>query len=106
MEGDACPICGVDIGPGHSSQIFEGISYCTSCPRHLSSLSASVGELTEKNGIALSEIEIYEHMASKNSRPSKKELIPSMLRVLGYEERDGKIVSILCQRCRGSCRES
>ena len=48
-------------------------------------------ELTEKNGIALSEIEIYEHMASKNSRPSKKELIPSMLRVLGFEERDGKL---------------
>jgi len=90
MEGDACPICGVDIGPGHSSQIFEGISYCTSCPRHLSSLSASVGELTEKNGIAPSEIEIYEHMASRNSRPPKKEFIPSMLQVLGFVKRDGK----------------
>ena len=47
-------------------------------------------ELTEKNGIAPSEAEIYEHMASKNSRPPKKEFIPSMLRVLGFEERDGK----------------
>jgi hypothetical protein len=53
-------------------------------------LRASVGELTEKNGIAPSETEIYEHMASKNSRPPKKEFIPSMLRVLGFEERDGK----------------
>jgi hypothetical protein len=89
-EAATCPVCEVDIGPGHSSQIFEGISYCTSCPRHLSSLRASVGELIEKNGIAPSEAEIYEHMASKNSRPPKKEFIPSMLRVLGFEERDGK----------------
>mgnify|MGYP000931817797 FL=1 len=89
-EAATCPICGVDIGPGHSSQIFEGMSYCTSCPRHLSALRASVGELTEKNGIAPSETEIYEYIASRNSRPPKKELISSMLRVLGFEERDGK----------------
>ena len=30
------------------------------------------------------------YMASRNSRPPKKELISSMLRVLGFEERDGK----------------
>jgi hypothetical protein len=89
-EAATCPICGVDIGPGHSSQIFEGMSYCTSCPRHLSALRASVGELTEKNGIAPSETEIYEYIASRNSRPPKKELISSMLLVLGFEERDGK----------------
>jgi energy-coupling factor transporter ATP-binding protein EcfA2 len=90
MEGDTCPICGVDISPGQSSRTFEGAIYCTSCAPLLSLLRASVGELTEKNGIAPSETEIYEHMASKNSRPPKKEFIPSMLRVLGLEERDGK----------------
>ncbi|WP_367357885.1 hypothetical protein [Methanothrix sp.] len=44
------------------------------------------------NGIAPSETEIYVYMASRNSRPPKKELISSssMLRVLGFEERDGK----------------
>ncbi len=42
------------------------------------------------NGIAPSETEIYVYMASRNSRPPKKEFIPSMLRVLGFEERDGK----------------
>ena len=90
MEGDTCPVCEVDIGPGYSSQIFEDASYCTSCSRHLSSLRASVTELIEKNGNALSEAGIYENMASRNSRPPKKEFIPSMLRVLGFEERDGK----------------
>ena len=72
-------ICGVDIVPSQDSRTFE-----------VSSLRASVGELTEKNSIAPSEAEIYEYKASKNSRPSKKELIPSMLRVLGFVERDGK----------------
>ena len=91
MEVDACPICGVDISPGHSSHTFEGAVYCTSCAPLLSMLLSSFRELTEKNGIAPSEAEIYEYMASKNSRPPKKELIPSMLRVLGFEERDGKL---------------
>jgi hypothetical protein len=50
-------------------------------------------ELKEMNGIAPSETEIYVYMASRNSRPPKKELISSssMLRVLGFEERDGKL---------------
>jgi len=89
-EAATCPICGVDIGPGYSSRTFEGINYCTSCPNHLSLLRESVRELIEKNGNALSEAGIYDDLISRGGRPPKKEFIPSMLRVLGFEERDGK----------------
>jgi len=89
-EAATCPICGVDIGPGYSSRIFEGINYCTSCPNHLSLLRESVRELIKKNGIAPLETEIHDDLISRGGRPPKKELIPSMLRVLDFVEREGR----------------
>ncbi len=40
VEGQACPICEEDIGPGHSAQTFEGASYCTSYARLLEKIKA------------------------------------------------------------------
>jgi hypothetical protein len=91
--GDACPVCGVDIGPGQSSRTFEGVSYCTSCPPRLSLLRLSVRELTKKNGIAPTAIEIYEDVTSKGGRPPKKDFVSAMLRALGFAEKDGRWAS-------------
>jgi hypothetical protein len=94
MEGATCPICGEDIGPGHSSHTIECVSYCTFCAPLLSIVRVSVKELTEKNSIAPTAIEIYDHMVSNGVRPPKKELISSMLRILGFEEKDGRWMTI------------
>ena len=93
-EGATCPICGRDIGPGHSIRTYEGVSYCTSCPPHLSLLCLSVRELTKKNGIAPTAIEIYEDVASRDGRPPRKELVSAMLRASGFAEKDGRWVMI------------
>ena len=93
-EGATCPGCGEDICPGHSRQTFEGVSYCTFCAPLLPIVLVSVKELTTKNGIAPTAIEIYDHMASNGVRPPKKVFISSMLRILGFEENDGRWMMI------------
>jgi hypothetical protein len=80
-----CPICGVDIGPGHSSRTFEGASYCTSCATSISMVRASV-----KDSMAPTATEIHEDVASRGDRPPKKEHLPAMLRALGCMDKDGR----------------
>jgi hypothetical protein len=90
---ESCLICGNDIGPGHSSQTFEGASYCISCARPLAIVGASVEALTERNnGLGPTTSEIYEDVAVRSSRPPKKELLPAMLRAIGCVEKDGSWV--------------
>ena len=93
-EGAICPVCGEDIGPGHSRQTFEGVDYCTFCAPLLSIVRVSVKELTEKNSIAPTAIEIYEDVASRDGRPPRKELVSAMLRASGFAEKDGRWVMI------------
>jgi hypothetical protein len=83
-----CPGCGADIGPGHSSQTFEGKTYCANCPPKLSILSPTVEALTEKLGRPPTTDEIHEDL-SKRGRPPLKKNLPSMLRALDFEEKDG-----------------
>jgi predicted hydrocarbon binding protein len=60
-EEASCPICKVDIGPGHSSLTFEGVNYCASCPTHFKEIRNSVKALTEKNNsLGPTTAEIYE----------------------------------------------
>jgi hypothetical protein len=91
-ERAACPICGDDIGPGHSSRTYENVSYCTSCPTHVPMILASMEGLTLKNPLGSTTTEIYEELAGRNSRPPKREHLASMLRAIGAIERDGRWV--------------
>ncbi len=84
-----CPVCEVDIGPGHSSRVFEGVAYCTSCAAPLSMIRASAKALAKKNGVAPSTLDVFFDIASKG-RPPKKEHLPAMLMALGFTEKDGR----------------
>lgn len=84
-----CPICGVEIGPGHSCGTFEGLDYCTSCRRPLSIIRASVKALTSKNGMAPTAPEIFANISLMGRAP-RKEIIPAMLKQLGFIDVDGR----------------
>lgn len=87
--GDTCPICGLEIGPGHSNATFEGKNYCTSCVSSLSMIRVSVKTLTEKNGRAPTTTEIYADITLRG-RPPRKEHMPAMLNAIGFVEKEGK----------------
>jgi len=89
IMGDTCLICGLEIGPGHSSATFEGKNYCTSCVSSLSMIRASAKILTEKNGRTPATTEIYEDIALRG-RPPRKEHMTAMLNAIGFVEKEGR----------------
>jgi hypothetical protein len=84
-EEFTCPGCGIF---SRSSQIFNGKKFCTGCPPKLVMLPSSVKALTEKLGRPPSIDEIFEDISKRGRSPMKKDL-PSMLRSIGLEEKNG-----------------
>ena len=85
-KGVICPVCGEDIGPGHSSSSFEGNHYCANCAVPLAMIRASAKALAQTNGVAPTTAEIYQDVACRGSRAPQKQHLPAMLRCLGFIE--------------------
>jgi transcriptional regulator with XRE-family HTH domain len=85
-----CPICGVEIGLGHGSQSFEDRTYCTSCAHPLPIIRGAVRSHITENALGPTTTEVNEKIVGLGNRPPRKELLPAMLRSLGFVEKDGK----------------
>ena len=83
-KGATCPVCGEDIGLGHSNHTFEGSHYCVNCAAPLAMIRASTKALTLRNGMAPTTSEIDQDVASRGSRPPLKKHLPAMLQCLGF----------------------
>jgi hypothetical protein len=87
--GATCPICTEEIGPGHSSQSYEGVDYCVVCAKHLPIVRALVDAFIKENENDPTLNEINERLSQGGRAPLEPRL-RLMLMILGYREINGK----------------
>jgi len=81
-----CVVCGTDISPGRGSY---GEDLCPSCGPAMSMVRAAMK--AHAGGTTVSEL--WEDLASRGSRPPRREYLPKMLAKMGYREYNGKWVA-------------